>query len=124
MRASTKRFVGAAVALTLADVTAALLLFAWAHGWRWAALGRAWVRGCARTRARGARGEDTRPPAEGQVEKRRALTALRLRSRPQTSELSGLSRSSTADLLLLALVRACANGARRATHATKAETRA
>jgi hypothetical protein len=76
------------------------------------------------------REQDARLPAEGQVEKRRAACADSAAPalRAQASELSGLSRSSTADLLLLALVRAFANGARRATrratHATKAETRA
>ncbi len=39
-----KRLTFAAVALLLlaADVAAALTLYAWAHGWRWASLGRAW----------------------------------------------------------------------------------
>jgi hypothetical protein len=60
MRASTKRFAAAAAALTLADVAAALLLFAWAHGWRWAALGRAWVRGCVRAARRWSAGRRQR----------------------------------------------------------------
>jgi hypothetical protein len=36
--------VAASALVTLADLTSALLLFAWAHEWRWHGLLRAWVR--------------------------------------------------------------------------------